>query len=173
MTIRIPRIRAGAAAGAAGIIIATVALTAPAAHAAPVQYGIRNLNSGKYLQPAGRSHANGVRIVQQPLSGAAEQRWLIITDTGRKTYENVGSRRNLSFTNSTTGSNAVQSTPSGSFLQDWRVVQVPGTNNFILQNRSTRKCLGVSHASTADGGQAAQFICDGSRNQKWQVLPSA
>jgi hypothetical protein len=53
------------------------------------------------------------------------------------------------------------------------VVRAPGTNNFIPRNFETGKCLGVSNASTADGWQAAQFVCDGSRNQTWQVLPRA
>ncbi|MEV0643566.1 RICIN domain-containing protein [Streptomyces sp. NPDC050619] len=39
-----------------------------------------------------------------------------------------------------------------------------------MKNRKSGLCLGISNASTANGAVAAQFGCDGSPNQGWQLI---
>jgi len=71
MKTRAARIVAGLA---AITLIATVA-AAPRASAAVTYQQIRNWHSGKCLDVAGASHADGARVQQYTCNGTAAQRW--------------------------------------------------------------------------------------------------
>ncbi|MEU0059917.1 RICIN domain-containing protein [Streptomyces sp. NPDC006334] len=140
--------------------------------AAVTTVGLRNGKSGKFLQPAGNSTANGARVVQQPGNDQnSSQYWKMIPDGNFFSFENGRSGRNLGIDGASTaaGAAAIIANGSGDLNQDWLIIPVDGgvPDDAVLQNRKSGLCLGISGASTANGAQAAQFACDGSANQIW------
>jgi hypothetical protein len=48
---------------------------------------------------------------------------------------------------------------------------LPPTGQIItFRNEKSNRCIGVDHASKANGALVKQFNCDGSPNQKWRVV---
>ncbi|QCD60320.1 RICIN domain-containing protein [Streptomyces hawaiiensis] len=134
--------------------------------------GLRNVKSGKYLQPTSNSTANGARVVQQPGNDQnSSQHWNMIQDGDLFSFENGRAGKNLGVDGASTqaGAAAIIANPSGDANQDWLIVPTSGDRG-ALQNRKSHLCLGISGASTTNGAQAAQFACDGSSNQQWQLI---
>ncbi|MFF4050401.1 RICIN domain-containing protein [Streptomyces chartreusis] len=134
--------------------------------------GIKNVKSGKFLQPSGDSTANGARVVQQAGNDAnSSQHWGMVQDGDFFSFENGRSGKNLGIDGASTaaGAAAIQANGSGDLNQDWLIVPQTSTEG-VLQNRKSHLCLGISGASTANGAQAAQFACDGSANQRWTFI---
>jgi hypothetical protein len=137
--------------------------------AAIVWYGIKNVKSGKFLQPSGGSTANGTEIVQQSFNASTlTQLWTRIPDGSYLSLQNY-SGKNLGIDGASTsaGAAAILATGSGDANQDWIQVDRNATD-FALVNRKSGLCLGISGASTANGALAEQFTCDGSANQGWE-----
>ncbi|WP_436949976.1 RICIN domain-containing protein [Streptomyces sp. SudanB52_2052] len=138
--------------------------------AAATTVGLRNAKSGKFLQPTGNSTANVARVVQQPGDDQKfSQYWSMIPDGYFFSFENGRSRKNLGIdgASASAGAAAIIGKSSGDVNQDWLIVPVSGASDVaVLRNRKSHLCLGISGASTANGAQAAQFVCDGSANQR-------
>jgi hypothetical protein len=136
--------------------------------AAATWYGLRNVKSGKYLQPSGAA-ANGAKLVQQPFNASTlTQLWAVVADGTLRSFQNYsGYNMGIDGASTATGAAAILANPSGDANQDW-VYTLRDEYTFELKNRKSGKCLGISGASTANGAQAAQFPCDGSLNQGWE-----
>ncbi|MFJ3224125.1 RICIN domain-containing protein [Streptomyces sp. NPDC086783] len=132
---------------------------------------IKNVKSGKFLQPV--SSSNGAKVVQQAASDSLLQRWdSFLTEAGTyTTFENYSSGLNLGITGGSTaaGAAAITATGSSDLNQDWTKNFGSNGDYFTLKNRKSGLCLGISGASTANGAQAAQFACDGTANQRWTL----
>ncbi|MCX4882224.1 RICIN domain-containing protein [Streptomyces sp. NBC_00847] len=130
---------------------------------------LKNLKSGKYLQPV--STANGAKVVQQSRDADNYlQSWSTVTYDGHYTFENFKSGLNLGIdgASSAVGAAAITAKGSSDRNQDWLRDYTPYDGDYFrLINRKSALCLGISGASTANGAQAAQFPCDGSANQGW------
>lgn len=129
-----------------------------------------NYNSGRYLQPRRHSTANAARVVQWRYTRSKFQRWKPVLDGKYTSFENLGSHKNLGINRASgdAGANAIQAKPAGDWNQDWLMDPRPYPGeSFALVNRKSGLCLGISNASIAIGGQAAQFRCDRRANQRW------
>ncbi|MFI7703168.1 RICIN domain-containing protein [Nonomuraea sp. NPDC049480] len=125
-----------------------------------VYYGIRNYKSKKFLQPAYEIDAVGARIVQEAEAPTWYQSWNDILDGGYWSFENMGSRKNLGISGGSTahGAIAIQANPAGDLNQDWEIrygVHPYPAGIFVLVNRRSGLCLGISNASIENGAQAA------------------
>ncbi|MCX5559470.1 RICIN domain-containing protein [Streptomyces sp. NBC_00038] len=144
--------------------------------AAAAGYGLGNYKSGKFLQPAGGSTANGATIVQQTGNQAVlAQHWILVPDGDYYSFENDASGRNLGIDGASTeaGAVAIQADGSSGTNQDWvlAVDSAYPANTFKLRNRKSGLCLGISGGSTANGAVAAQFACEGGApNQGWGLF---
>ncbi|MEV4859514.1 RICIN domain-containing protein [Streptomyces ossamyceticus] len=88
-------------------------------------YEIVNENSGQLLDVTGGSTSDGATIIQQPDNNAASQRWTPIADgNGYYKIKNVKSGKLLSVSNSTAGTQLVQTTDTNADSQLWRAVSV-------------------------------------------------
>ncbi|SPE99805.1 RICIN domain-containing protein [Streptomyces sp. MA5143a] len=88
-------------------------------------YEIVNQNSGQLLAVTGGSTTDGATITQQPDDNAASRRWTPIADAnGYYKIKNVNSGKLLSVSNSTAGTQLVQTTDTNADGQLWRAVGV-------------------------------------------------
>jgi hypothetical protein len=155
---------------------AAVALTPSAASAATVDtnawYVLVNRNSGKAMDVAGASTANGAVVQQWSRHDGANQQWQFV-DSGGGYYrlKSKNSSKVLDVDN--------WSTADGGKVQQW--TDLNGTNQQFrladsdgglvrLINRNSGKAVEVTGGSTADGAAVAQ---NGDRNgtsQQWQLV---
>ncbi|MFF7258785.1 RICIN domain-containing protein [Streptomyces sp. NPDC008159] len=88
-------------------------------------YEIVNQNSGQLLDVTGGSTTDGATITQQPDDNATSQHWTPIADgNGYYKIKNVNSGKLLSVSNSTAGTQLVQTTDTNADGQLWRAVSV-------------------------------------------------
>jgi len=132
---------------------------------------IVNKNSGKCVDAAGASSANGAHVQQFTCNNTTAQKW---TRTTVGAYVRVGSNLN---TNqvwdvagvSTADGGKVQLWGStGGNNQQWTMVS-EGSGYYHFVNRNSNKCLDVPSASTADAVQLQQWACNGSAAQSFKV----
>ncbi|MFI7081826.1 RICIN domain-containing protein [Micromonospora sp. NPDC049903] len=140
-------------------------------------FKLQNRNSLKLLQPQNGSFAAGTNVVQQSDAGSGVQRWFIINDGDWISLQNYSANptRNMGINGGSTasGAAAIIAAPGSGHNQDWKVLWTDSTQTwFRLQNRGSGLCLGISGASTANGGLAAQFACasPAAANQTWRFL---
>lgn len=145
--------------------------------AAANPFKLQNRNSLKLLQPQNGSFVAGTKVVQQADAGSGVQRWYIVNDGSWISLQNYSANpiRNMGINGGSTasGAAAIIAAPGAGYNQDWKVLWTDSSQTwFRLQNRGSGLCLGISGASTANGGQAAQFACasPAAANQTWRFL---
>lgn len=133
-------------------------------------YRIVNRGSGKVLGVAGGSTADGAHIVQQTDTGAAGQRWRMVTAGGYTQIVNVNSGKALDVPgfSTTQGTQLVQWAINNGTNQQWSLgTPAPGYNT--LTNRNSGMLADVSGGSTADDAAVIQWPSNGGTNQHWQI----
>ncbi|MBC8084481.1 MAG: cellulase family glycosylhydrolase [Hymenobacter sp.] len=136
-------------------------------------YRIVARHSGKVLDVAGRSTADGAAVAQYPYGGGTNQQWSVqALGGGAYSIRAVHSGKSLDLAGYSTADGAVirQYAYSGSNNQRWRLESVGGGYYHIVSVHSS-KCVDVSGVSTADGALINQWTCGPGYNQSFQFVP--
>ncbi|WP_407675337.1 RICIN domain-containing protein [Peterkaempfera griseoplana] len=158
---------------------AAATLAAPSAGAATLPTGWTTVvagNSGKCVDAAAASTADGTAVQQYTCNGTGAQLWQF-QDAGNGYYR-VNSQgdatRVWDVTDVSTADSAkIQLWAYGSGAnQQWQpVAEAGGTYHFV--NRNSGKCLDVPSASTADSVQLQQYTCNGTAAQSFTLGAAA
>lgn len=149
------------------------------------KYILVNRNSGKVMEAAGGSAANGTNIQQNTYNGATYQQWNVKPINPRNggdfSYFNitsVQSGKHIDITNASldNGGNAIlwekgtwwdgRQSPN----QVW-YLEYAGDGWFYLRNQYSSFCLEVANNSTSSGANIQQWEKDGGTNQQWRLIP--
>ncbi|MBB6550196.1 RICIN domain-containing protein [Nonomuraea rubra] len=162
-----------------GALIASSAaalVTEPPANAAVIDpaayYQIVSRHSGKAIDIAGQSTADGAAVQQQTRAGQASQQFQF-ADAGNGHYKlrarHSGKVMDIASASTANGANVVQWTDNGGTNQHFRVVDTD-SGYVKLINRNSGKALDVWEQSTADGARISQYTDTGAANQQWQLV---
>lgn len=135
-------------------------------------YTLINPNSGKALDIAANSTADGANVHIWANNGGTNQQWTI-TDNGDNTYRLIavhsGKALDVSGVGSANGTNVQQWTYLGGANQKWKIIaNADGT--FKLIDSNSGKALDVNGAGTADGTNVQIWTDTGGSAQKWQLI---
>ncbi|WP_377273961.1 RICIN domain-containing protein [Peterkaempfera sp. SMS 1(5)a] len=154
---------------------AAAALSAPTASAAALPTGWTTVvagNSGKCVDAAAASTADGTAVQQYTCNGTGAQLWQF-QDVGNGYYR-VNSQGDATRTWDVTDVSTADSAKvqlwayGGGNNQQWQPVAEPsGAYHFV--NRNSGKCLDVPSASTADSVQLQQYTCNGTTAQSFTL----
>lgn len=149
-----------------------VAFPAVAAPIANGTYRILNRKSGKALEVANQSTANGANVQQWAYSGGNHQRWTI-THLGMQRYSiiGVGSGKALEVNGGSQsfGGN-VDIWPYSSTSHNHIWIVTPYDGYYRIQALHSGQALNVNAGSTADGGNVVQYPFDGGTNSQWSFV---
>ena len=133
---------------------------------------IVNRKSGKTLDVASASTANGANILQWGGTGATNQRWTLTQLSGGY-YSIIGvqSGRSLEVYQSGTADGAEVTIwdNSGATNQQWQFIST-GNGYYRIVNRNSGKDLDVAGQSEDNGANIAQWGYWGGENQQWGLL---
>lgn len=137
-----------------------------------VWYRIEACHSGKVLEVANQSTADGANVQQWSYNGGAHQQWRI-ADAGNGYYsiENRNSGKVLDVWEVSTvdGANVVQWPYWGGEGQQWKINDV-GNGRYSIEARHSGKVLDVWEVSTADGANVVQWPYWGGEGQQWRFI---
>ncbi|OXY92891.1 alpha-L-arabinofuranosidase [Streptomyces diastatochromogenes] len=182
MTFRVPWWRCGRRTGVLASVTALMATllsglgAAGTAQAATVDtnasYVLVNRGSGKVLDVAGASTADGASLTQWSRTDGANQRFQFV-DSGGGYYRLKAqhSGKVLDVLNYSTADHAdiAQWSDANGANQQFRLADSP--DGYVrLLNRNSGKAVEVENASTADGAKVVQFTDWGGANQQWQLV---
>ncbi|MEV4502610.1 RICIN domain-containing protein [Streptomyces klenkii] len=155
--------------------ISQVVVDAPAERVlAPGVYTVTNVGSGKVLDVADSSTANGANIHQWESNGTDTQKWRIgpakvfrtewyQPDTSEYSLTSVASGKLLDVS----GANAQQWEITYRTNQHWCLSPL-GDGVFIISSLISGKVLDVADGSTANGANIQQWEHNGTDAQKWR-----
>ncbi|GAB2750905.1 family 43 glycosylhydrolase [Streptomyces bullii] len=137
-------------------------------------YTLTNRNSGKCLEVAASSSADGANVMQYACNGGANQRWRL-EDLGDDTHRlvNVASGKVLDTENcsSADGADLRQWSWLNNDCQRFRFVATDGGYVRIV-NKATGKVADVADCSTADGADVRQWSWLNNACQQWRLNPA-
>ncbi|TYP76762.1 RICIN domain-containing protein [Paenibacillus methanolicus] len=146
----------------------------PGTPSAIVSGGIYKLtaqHSGKNLEVAGGSSADGANVQQWTDNGQPHQQWKVI-DAGNGYYKLIAqsSGKALDVTGGYThdGVNVQQWTDNGQANQRWKIVDAGG-GYYKLISQASGKALDVAGGSTADGANVQQWTDNNNAQQRWKL----
>jgi endo-1,4-beta-xylanase len=130
--------------------------------------------SGKALDVAGGSTADGALVQQWTDAGGANQRWSFVPAPGGYEVVGAGSGKCLDVAGASgdDGAPLQQWTCAGGLNQIWTLRATVG-GAFALVSAATGKCADVAGASVADGARLQQWGCSGGANQAFVVRAAA
>jgi hypothetical protein len=136
-------------------------------------YRLINRNSGKVLEVANFSTADGGNVQQWTSTGTTSQQWSFVAQAGGY-YEiinrNSGKALDVVGNGTADGVNVDQWTWNSGNNQQWTLTAVAG-GYYKLINRNSGKALDVVGNGTADGVNVDQWTDNGGNNQQWQIVP--
>lgn len=137
-------------------------------------YTLVNVASGKALDVADASPANGANVQQWEANQSVAQQWrLDPLGDGVYTLTNKASGKLLDVAGEgdqrADGANVHQWQALGSDSQKWRLRLRPATGNYTLVNVFSGKALDVADASPANGANVQQYADNDTDAQKWKV----
>ncbi|WP_408958565.1 RICIN domain-containing protein [Natrinema sp. 74] len=131
-------------------------------------YEIANAHSGKLLEVANASTADGANVQQWSANGNPTQQWSV-EDLGNGEYhirnENSGKLLEVANASTNDSANVRQYAATGSDCQRWRIVDDGG--QYVLEAVHSGKVADVEDSSTADGANVIQWPDSGRANQRW------
>jgi hypothetical protein len=161
----------------AALLVAFAALLAPRANAAAYygEYTLAAKHSGKCLDVAWFTMADGGDVVQSTCSGTTNQTWNLSLVGGW--YFQLAAKHSGKCLDVANGSlqhaaDVIQWTCNYTDSQLWTPIYVKtvgGVPFYMLENKKSWKCLDVAWFSTADGGNVLQANCTGTDNQLWDL----
>jgi hypothetical protein len=132
-------------------------------------------NSGKCLDAASASTANGTAVQQYTCNGSTAQQWELLpgADAGYYVIVNANAPSpaiDVDGPSTATGAKIHLWSNGGWSSQEWQPVQESsGAYHFV--SHYSGLCLDVPSASTADGVQLQQYTCNGTGAQSWTLNP--
>lgn len=133
-------------------------------------YKLTAQHSGKNLEVAGGSTADGANVQQWTDNGKPQQQWKTI-DVGGGYYKLIsgvsGKALDVEGAYTYDGANVQQWADNGQANQKWKIVDVGG-GYYKLISGSSGKALDVAGGSTADGANVQQWTDNGNAQQKWK-----
>ncbi|MFF9542567.1 alpha-L-fucosidase [Streptomyces albidoflavus] len=134
-------------------------------------YRLVNRHSGKVLEVADASGADGAAIIQWPWTGGDNQRWRLLTSgDGSVRLVNVRSGKVLdSPGGSAAGAGLIQWSDQSADNQRWLLSPSATGGHVNLVNVRTGWCADVKDASGADGAKVIQWTKTSGPNQEWQL----
>ncbi|SHG47309.1 RICIN domain-containing protein [Massilia sp. CF038] len=143
----------------------------PVGSVANGRYTIVSAHSGKCVDVAAASTADGANIQQYQCNGTGAQAF-DVTNMGNDVYRilnaNSGKAVDVASSAGNDGANIQQWTSNNTGAQRF-VIKASG-NGFSLRNQSSGKCMDVADWSTADGGNIHQWTCAGTQNQVFRFV---
>ncbi len=142
-------------------------------------YTIVSRHSGKVLDVADNSTADGANIQQWTYSGGTNQQWVVSPvdsriggDFSYFSIIGVGSGKSLDLTNWSldNGANIQLYSAGTGATQQW-YLEYAEDGWFYIRSRQSGKPLDVYNWSTEDGGNIAQWDYAGGANQQWRFIP--
>ncbi len=136
-------------------------------------YEVVNRFSGKALDVAGASTANGALIVQNTTSGATSQQWRLVADgNGYLTLinHNSGAALDVPGSSTTQGTQLDQWAATGGANQQWQF-QDAGGGYYTIVSHSNGLLVDDANQSTANGNPIIQWANNGGSNQQWSLVP--
>ena len=172
-----PRLRAALAAALAMTLGCTLGLVAAASASAAVDTGawyvLVNRQSGKALDVAAKSTADGAALQQWTRNDGANQQWQLV-DSGSGYYRLKArhSGKVVDLWNWSTADRGEfrQYTDLNGTNQQFRLVESGGGAYQRLVNRHSGKVLTVTDRSTADGASVTQLTDNNQYNQQWELV---
>jgi chitinase len=135
------------------------------------RYSLVSAYSGKCVDVAAASLADGANIQQYQCNGTGAQKFDVLA-LGDGSYRllNVTSGKAVDVAGASLadGANVQQWTSNGSGAQ--RFVIKAGGAGFTLRNQGSGKCVDVAGWSTGDGGNIQQWACSGNQNQVFNFV---
>jgi len=129
-------------------------------------------HSGKALDVAGVSMADGAGVIQWPANGGTNQRWSV-EPLGDGTFRLVaghsGKVLDVFGASTADGAGIIQWPWNGGPNQRWRFEDL-NDGTFRITASHSGKVLDVNGASTADGAGCIQWPWNGGPNQRWSRL---
>ncbi|UQX88420.1 RICIN domain-containing protein [Jatrophihabitans telluris] len=139
--------------------------------AANGEFRLANRNSGKYLEIASASTADGAPAGQWGDTDNPTQVWRIGAVSGGYTFTNLNSGKLLDVSGASTanGAAAIQNPAAGTASQRWTLAQTD-SGFMTVTNSNSAKLLEIYQNSTADGAIADQWAATGFNCQQWQLV---
>ncbi|MGH3615207.1 MAG: RICIN domain-containing protein [Pseudonocardia sp.] len=165
-----------------------VLLSAAPASAVPGGVPIASAHSGKCVDLAAGSMADGGSVIQFTCHDRDNQRWHITRVVGSNAVKirNAQSNRCLDIAEKSIRNGAAvhqwdcqdgdRNTDASEGSQLWNVQtegSARGWTYYRFANVKSGKCLDVPGGSTADGVVLVQYDCNGKQNQQWRMPNSA
>jgi chitinase len=151
-------------------IMATAKATPPGA-LADGTYTITSAFSGKCVDIAAASTANGAQVQQYQCNGTGAQTFKV-TNMGAGWYRLVnthsGKAIDIDSASTADGAKVQQYTDNGTGAQRFSIKPGADATTFVLTNENSGKCLDVAGWSTNDSGKIQQWHCTGNVNQAWR-----
>jgi GH43 family beta-xylosidase len=142
--------------------------------ATPTGYRIVNRNSGKCLEVAGGSAADGANIQQWTCNGGANQRWRLedlADDTSRIVNAATGKPADVANCSAADGAGIRQWTWLNNTCQRFRLIYT-ATNGWVrIVNQNSGRVADVANCSTADGADVRQWTWLNNTCQQWSLQP--
>jgi hypothetical protein len=135
-------------------------------------YVITSAYSGKCVDVAGASTANGAQVQQYQCNGTGAQRFAL-TNMGGGWYRlinpNSGKAIDIAAASTADGAKVQIYTDNGTNAQRFSFTQGNDPTTWVIRNQASSKCLDVADWSTNDAGKIQQWSCSGGQNQLWRV----
>ena len=136
------------------------------------RYSIVSAHSGKCVDVAAASTADGANIQQYVCNGTGAQKFDVANMGGgyyRILNANSGKAVDVAAAALNDGANIQQWTSNGTGAQRFTIQAVSG--GYVLRNQTSGKCVDIADWSTADGGNVHQWSCSGNLNQTFRFIP--
>jgi GH43 family beta-xylosidase len=140
---------------------------------ASTTYTISNRNSGKCLDVAGSSTADGANVQQYTCNGGTNQRWRIEDqgdDTSRLVNVATGKVLDTADCSTADGADLRQWTWLNNTCQKFRFL-VTDSGYVRIVNQATGKVADVANCSTADAADVRQWTWLSNNCQQWKLNP--
>ncbi len=151
-------------------IMAAAKATQPGA-LADGTYTITSAFSGKCVDIAAASTANGAQVQQYQCNGTGAQKFAV-TNMGQGWYRlintNSGKAIDIASASTADGAKVQQYTDNGTGAQRFSIKPGADATTFVIANETSGKCLDVADWSTNDSGKIQQWSCSGNVNQAWR-----
>lgn len=138
-------------------------------------YKLTAQHSGKNLDVAGGSTADGANVQQWTDNGNLQQQWKVIS-TGDGYYKLIvqssGKALEVAGGSTAEGGNVQQGPDDGSPKQRWQIISVGG-GYYKLIAQCSGKALDVTGGNTEDGANVQQWTDNGHSQQKWLFTKTA
>ncbi len=129
-------------------------------------------SSGKCLDVAHASKANGAPVIQYTCHDSDNQQWIGVSAGGPNTFyikaKHSGKCLDVAHASKANGAQVIQYTCHEGVNQQWKSVEDKDHKGFYLVAKHSGKCLDVAHASTANGARVIQYTCHHGLNQLWR-----